>query len=49
MHIVELNGEIYFVENKTKLGLDYIGTIQTIGSMGCTVKTGSVAWNQYKE
>ena len=43
---VRLNGEVYFVKDKSKLGLTE--NIKTIGTMGCTVKTGSVVWNQHK-
>jgi adenine-specific DNA-methyltransferase len=44
--MVRLNGELYFVKDKSKLGLTQ--NIKTIGSIGCTVKTGSVVWNQHK-
>jgi adenine-specific DNA-methyltransferase len=44
--VVMLNGEVYFVKDKSKLGLTE--NIKTIGTMGCTVKTGSVVWNQHK-
>lgn len=44
--VVRLNGEVYFVKEKSKLGLTE--NIKTIGTMGCTVKTGSVVWNQHK-
>jgi adenine-specific DNA-methyltransferase len=50
-YMVRLNDEVYFVRDRAKLGIN-INTdtnIQTIGSMGCSVKTGSVAWNQFKE
>ena len=46
-YILTIDNKLYFVKDQTQLSLNIDTT--TISKLNCTVKTGSVVWNQHKE
>jgi adenine-specific DNA-methyltransferase len=46
-HVVVLNDQVYLVKDARQLNMSSTDT--TIRKLGCTVKTGSIVWNQHKK